>query len=181
MSSQNGQWVIISEYHQLYPFIIPVSSMLLADSADGTTRTELMNRSQKSKRRLRRKLVFHLSSNVWSSQVKPCKSQLSYVQIYLSASYFSNSLHSLEWEETERGIRLERAWLTNRGDDKKIEEFKLVGGSVIHLVLALRGGSLWLWSPNIRGMKDIGRVGCEENMDMWHCMSQNRMTIRYSG
>jgi hypothetical protein len=32
--------------------------------------------------------------------------------------------------------------LTNRGDDKKIEEFKLVGGSVIHLVLALRGGSL---------------------------------------
>lgn len=27
-----------------------------------------------------------------------------------------------------------------RADDKKIEDFKLQGGSVIHLVLALRGG-----------------------------------------
>lgn len=34
------------------------------------------------------------------------------------------------------------AMLIDRGDDKKIEDFKLQGGSVIHLVLALRGGSI---------------------------------------
>ena len=42
----------------------------------------------------------------------------------------------------ERGLSTDalHAFTTRRNDDKKAEDYKICGGSVLHLVLALRGG-----------------------------------------
>ena len=146
-----------SNYYQINLDISPPDpTMILAHLKDEIIWMELMGRSRKSKRRLRRRLVFHLFNNVWFSLVKPCKSSLSPVSNFTESELLAFSLLPIHESGSHTNGELGPSrWLTNRGDDKKIEEFKLVGGSVIHLVLALRGGSLWTGNP--RGQKASGK------------------------
>lgn len=80
----------------------------------------------------KRKVSRH-NNNVWSSLASKCE--------YQSLCHFIGSLNWINWWKMLIDVDICTFFpSTCRNDDKTASDYKVQGGSVLHLVLALRGG-----------------------------------------